>query len=350
MTIGKKGILLAFIALMAVPALFAQQKITIKVASIAPSRSPWDVEQRKLAEEWSRITGGLVNMQFYDTSALGGEMAVIQKLRAVRPGQKSPLDGAIFTNIGIYDLAPETEIFTLSLPFLFNDADELNATLKVYGPQMANAVESKGYKILAWFNVGWVTFFTKDKAISVSELKKVKMCAGGLDCPALNNAFKDAGYSIDEVPGDKMLTSLQSKAGGLTGFYSIPMYAYATQYSKHVNYALDLRACPVMTALVVSSKVWDSIPDKYKPEMMEAVVKAQNVFALTERKQNDEYMTLMEKEGINRIKLTEAEFQKMKADFLADVPKMYARPGSAINQKFYKQIDELLTKYRAGKK
>jgi TRAP-type transport system periplasmic protein len=347
---GKKFFLLALFSLACLQGFYAQQKINIKVASIAPSRSPWDIEQRKLAEEWSRITQGQVVMQFYDTSALGGELSVIQKLRAVRPGQKSPLDGAIFTNIGIYELAPETEIFTMSIPFLFRGPDELNVALDAFGPQMSKSIEDKGYKILAWFNVGWVTFFSKEKVTCVDDLKKVRMCAGGLDSAELNNAFKDGGYLIEEIPADKMLTSLQSNAGGLTGFYSIPMYAYATQYSKHINYALDVRACPVMTALIVSKKVWDSIPDQYKPEMMEAVKKAQDVFLLTERKQNDEYMSLMEKEGVKRVRVTEAETKKWGEDFFKDVPKMCLRSKSAFNEKFYGQIQDLLKKYRAEKK
>jgi TRAP-type C4-dicarboxylate transport system substrate-binding protein len=349
MKIGKKILFLALLCLSATTSFYAQQKINIKIASIAPSRSPWDVEQRKLAEEWNRITKGQVNMQFYDTTALGGELSVIQKLRAVRPGQKSPLDGAIFTNIGIYELAPESGIFTMSVPFLFRNTDELNYVLDSLGPQMSKSVEDKGYKILAWFNVGWITFFSKDKVTSVADLKKVRMCAGGLDAAEINNAFKDAGYLIDEVPADRILTSLQSNSG-LTGFYSIPMYAYATQYSKHVGYVLDMRVCPVMTALVVSQKVWDSIPEQYKPEMMEAVKKAENVFLLTERKQNDDYMSLMEKDGLNRVKVSAADAKKWESDFLADVPKMYKRPDSAINEKFFNQVEDMLTKYRSGKK
>jgi TRAP-type C4-dicarboxylate transport system substrate-binding protein len=323
--------------------------MTVKIASIAPSRSPWDIEQRKLGEEWSRITGGLVNLQFYDTSALGGEIPVIQKLRAVRPGQKSPLDGAIFTNIGVYALAPETEIMTLSLPFLFRSNDELNYVLERFGPQMSKQVESKGYKIIAWFNVGWVTFFTKDKVTNVSQLKQVNMCAGGLDSAELNNAFKDAGYHVLDVSSDKILTSLQSN-NGLTGFYSVPMFAYATQYSKNVKYALDMRVCPVMAALIISQKVWDQIPEQYKPEMMKYADKAQAAFLATERKQNDEYMGLMEKEGVTRVKATDAELKLWETEFLADVPKMYARKDSAVDQGVYEQVVSLLKDFRAGKK
>jgi len=38
-------------------------------------------------------------------------------MRPLRPGQAAPLDGAIFTNIGAYELAPESNILTLAMPF-----------------------------------------------------------------------------------------------------------------------------------------------------------------------------------------------------------------------------------------
>ena len=45
----------------------AQKRVQLKIASMAPSRSPWDIEQRALAQEWAEITNGLVSVTFYDT-------------------------------------------------------------------------------------------------------------------------------------------------------------------------------------------------------------------------------------------------------------------------------------------
>ena len=65
---------------------FAQT--TIKVASVAPSRSSWDVEQRRIAKEWSEITNGQIVLQFMNADAMGGEAGVVKKLNSIRPGQK----------------------------------------------------------------------------------------------------------------------------------------------------------------------------------------------------------------------------------------------------------------------
>jgi hypothetical protein len=58
----------------------------------------------------------------------------------------------------------------------------------------------------------------------------------------------------------------------------------------------------------------------------------------------------MEKDGLNRVKVSAADAKKWESDFLADVPKMYKRPDSAINEKFFNQVEDMLTKYRSGKK
>lgn len=54
----------------------AQKKVHLKIASMAPSRSPWDIEQRALAQEWSEITNGQVSITFYDTLSLGEKKAL----------------------------------------------------------------------------------------------------------------------------------------------------------------------------------------------------------------------------------------------------------------------------------
>ena len=59
--------------------LFAEETITLKIATVAPANSPWDVELKKLASEWTKITNETVRIQFQNMTALGGEKAGIQK-------------------------------------------------------------------------------------------------------------------------------------------------------------------------------------------------------------------------------------------------------------------------------
>jgi TRAP-type C4-dicarboxylate transport system substrate-binding protein len=325
------------------------QKIPIKIASIAPNNSPWDVEQKKLAMEWSRITGGRITVQYFNTNTLGGEYAVIQKMRSVRPGQRSAIDGAIFTNMGLYELAPKTEIYTLSLPFLFRDQNEVDYALEYFSPRLEKAVSDAGYKLMGWFNIGWITFFTRDEIHSVADLKKVKLSGGGVDSPVLSNAFKASGYMTEDVSSDKISQSLKS-ASGIRGFYSLPMYAYATQYSKSINYALDAHIIPILAALVISEKTWTTIPDEFKPAMLKAVDDAKDNFLSVQKNTDREYLNIMEKEGVTLIKFTDADRQRWETDFSKDIPAITKGPGAAINAEFLQEIRTLMDNYRAGKR
>ena len=51
--------------------------VTIKIASVAPARSSWDVQQRQIAKEWATITNGEVILQFMTSDAMGGERIIV---------------------------------------------------------------------------------------------------------------------------------------------------------------------------------------------------------------------------------------------------------------------------------
>jgi TRAP-type C4-dicarboxylate transport system substrate-binding protein len=268
-------------------------------------------------------------------------------MRSVRPGQRAAIDGAIFTNMGVYELAPAAEVYTLSLPFLFRDQTEVDYALEYFNPRLEKAFSDAGYKLMGWFNVGWITFFTKDEVHSVDELKKIKIAGGGVDSPVLSNAFKAAGYLTEDVAVEKLSQSLKS-ASGLRGIYGVPMYIYATQNAKNVSYALDASIIPVLSALVISERAWNSIPDEFKPAMLAAVETAKANFLAVQENTDREYLNTMEREGMKLIKLTDADRQRWETDFLRDIPAITGGPDAAINADFLQEIRTLMDNYRAG--
>ncbi|MGI5173395.1 TRAP transporter substrate-binding protein DctP [Treponema sp. OMZ 840] len=323
------------------------QPITVKIASVAPPRSPWDIEQKALAQEWSRLTNGRVELKFYNAGSLGGEGGVIKKMKALRPGQKSPIDGAIFTNIGVYELAPDSHALTLTVPFLFRNQDEVSYALEVLNPDIEKAVNDAGFELLGWFNVGWANFFTKTEIHTPAELKKAKMGFSGIASPGLMAAFKSAGFTMEDIPGEKMLQSIKS-ANGIKVAYCIPMYAYATTYYTGLTYAIDVPLNPIMSAFLIASDTWKSIPKEYHTVLKEAVRKAEGKFISVQQQSDREYLEKMRAEGSTLVKLTPAELREWERSFKVDAEKMANVPNSVINGPFYKKLSELLEQYRNG--
>jgi TRAP-type C4-dicarboxylate transport system substrate-binding protein len=323
----------------------APAKITIKIASVAPARSPWDIEQRKLGQAWTKVTDGLVNVQFYDAMALGGEGAVIQKLRAARPGQKAPLDGAIFTNIGVYALAPASNVLTLCTPFLFRGQAEVDAIFDRFGGDIAGAVKQKGYTMLGWFPVGWIYFSTKERADTPEELKRMRLALGGIGSAELTAAFKVAGFNVDNTPADKLTQSLKTP-GGVQGIYSIPMYVYATKMYESLKYTLNLPICPVLSAFFVSDEVWNAIPNQYKAAMLAELQKTKDNFVAVQKDTDAQYLKQMSDGGVTLVNLNDAQYAHWESTLQADARRMAQSESSVIDLAFQNRIMTALEEIR----
>nr|WP_318661073.1 TRAP transporter substrate-binding protein DctP [uncultured Treponema sp.] len=333
-----------FILAAAVLSQTAFAQTTIKIASVAPARSSWDVQQRQIAKEWATITNGEIILQFMTSDAMGGEGGVVKKLNAVRPGQKAPIGGAVFTSMGLDDFAPKSNVMTLCAPFMFRNQDEVNAVLKEFTPTMQKAFDEKGYVVLGWFNIGWAYFFTSKPAYTPDELRKVRLATGGLTSPALSNAFKSAGYLTQDVPADKLQSSISS--GDVEGLFTIPMYAYAAQYYKNLVNVNNIPLAPVMVGFIMNKKDWEAIPDKYKPALMQSIKKAEAKFIADQKKMDAEYLSLCEKNGCKVFNPTDAQKKVWEDSFRKDLHFMYEGSNPVVNKQFYEQIEVFLKKYR----
>ena len=339
MKLSKK--LFTAIASFALAASVFAAPITIKVASVAPARSSWDVQQRQIAKEWAEITNGEVILQFMPSESMGGEYGVVKKLKAVRPGQKAPIGGAIFTSMGLSDFAPECNVMTLCAPFLFRDQSEVNAVLKQFTPTMQKAFDEKGYVVLGWFNIGWAYFFTSEPVNSPNDLKKLRLAVGGLTSPALSNAFKSAGYLTQDVPADKLMQSIST--GAVQGLFTIPMYAYAAQYYKNLDNAVNIPLAPVMVGFILNKSDWDAIPAKYKPELLKSIKKAEAKFIADQKRMDAEYLNRCEKNG---CVINNPNAKVWEDAFKADLHYMYEGSTPVVNKAFYEQIAAFLKNYR----
>jgi TRAP-type C4-dicarboxylate transport system substrate-binding protein len=325
----------------------AAQKIVYKVASVAPKQSPWDVEQKKLAQEWGEITGGDVGIQFYDAVSQGGEEGILQKIRATRPGQKPPLDGAVFTNIGMHMLAPETHIMTFVTPFLFRNQDEVDYVLEKCTPMFNRAVKDAGYVILGWFSVGWIYFMTKKEVRTPEALKEVRLALGGIGADSITYTFKQAGFKTENVPADKLRQSIRSP-GGVEGVFTVPMYGYATQFYKSLPYIIDAPICPIYSAFIISEKAWSQTPDRYKERLIKAAQEAERGFVRVQKENDRGNIDLMVKQGSILVKPTPAEMAHWEAVFTADIKRVAESGDSVIDAQFLGEVKKMLEEYRAA--
>jgi TRAP-type transport system periplasmic protein len=238
------------------------QAAVIKIGSIAPGRSIWDTALNELALEWEKITGGEVQIKIYPGGVVGGEPDMLTKMRL------GTLGGAIFTNMGMADIYSDTTV--LITPFLMNSDQEFNYVFDRLKPDFEKHIEAKGFKVIFWTLIGWDYFFSKNMVIYPEDMKKEKL-SYTTSGPEMGHAWKKMGYQL--VPNDlrDLLMALQS--GINTAFYLPPLVAGSGQFFALAPHMLNLRLAPVIGSLVVTEKVWNGIPERFREPMMKALVK-----------------------------------------------------------------------------
>ncbi|UTC63910.1 TRAP transporter substrate-binding protein DctP [Treponema sp. OMZ 788] len=340
----KKKLLFLFFAIITVSGIFAQKKIVLKIASSAPARTPWDIELKKLAQEWNKITNGLVSVRFMDMTVLGGEKAGVVKMKPSRPGQRPQIDGAILSPVGLNELAPNAKIFTLSLPFLIQNQEELDLVLNKYGYAFENEIQKNGCKLVTWSNVGWLSFYTKDSYSNLDELKKIKMICSN-DTKDFSDVLKISGFNVLPVDPAKFTQELKA-SGGAKSFASVSILSYTLRLYKDASYMLDARLCPIMAGFVMSDESWALIPDQYKPAMLEAMDRTtKNLNAALEDMER-EYVKKMKQEGIKIISLSPQQKKDWTQEFYEDMKKVHKIMPNLINIEIYEKITKELEAYR----
>ena len=340
----KKKLFFAFFVLVMVSGIFAQQKIVLKIASSAPTRTPWDIELKKLAQEWNKITKGLVSARFMDMTVLGGEKAGIVKMKPSRLGQRPQIDGAILSPVGLNELAPNAKIFTLSLPFLIQNQKELDLVLSKYGYAFENEIQKNGCKLITWSNVGWLSFYTKDSYSSLDELKKIKMLCSN-DTKDFIDVLNISGFNVLPVTPAKFTQELKTSSGARS-FTSVSILTYTLRLYKDVSYMLDARICPIMAGFVIADESWALIPDEYKPAMLEAMNKTTKKLNAALEDMEMDYLKKMRQDGLKIISLNPQQRKEWTKEFYEDMKKVQRQMPNLINKEIYEKITQQLEAYR----
>ena len=237
--------------------------VVIKIASIAPSRSPWDKALEQVARDWERISKGAVQVRIYPGSIAGSEQDMIRKMRL------GTIQGGVFSNMGLAKI--DHSLMVLSIPFLFHTRDEFNAVFDRMKPGFEKTIEDKGYKMMLWTLAGWVNFFSKSKVVDPDDLKKLKVSVTA-DFPELEQVWKRMGYEVVTSGANEMMIQLQSGTASAT--YLPPLLAASGQYFALIPHMFSPSLAPLVGGLILSDKAWDTVPAEFRQPFLDAVASA----------------------------------------------------------------------------
>ena len=311
--------------------------VEIKFATIAPDGSTWMNIVREFAETVEEQTNNAVKFRFYAGGVSGDEKDVLRKMR------NGQLHAAGFTSQGLGEVVPEVRL--INIPLVFKDYGEVDYVMSKMAPFFEKEFDKKGYVVLGWPEVGFAYVFSTKQIDSHETMKQVKMWVWGDD--VLGNAlFKNLGISPIALSLVDVMQSLQT--GLIEGVYGSPLSALALQWNTKVKYVLDLKVADVPGGVLVTKTQWKKISPENQKIIKKEAAKAMKKLTEASRRENDEALQIMLKQGMVMSKVKkDSDWKVFEAASTAT--------GNDLVGKFYTkaQLDEVmayLKEYRASQK
>ncbi len=246
-------------ALLGFAAAAGAQQINIKMATLAPTGSPWYKVLEKMGARWQEISAGKVKITIFPGGTLGDEPDLVNKMR-VNQIQAVALSGAGMSEV-------EPGVAALQIPLMLDSYEELDYVRDRMAPRLEKMIEARGYLVLNWGDAGWVQFFSRTPINRLDDLKKMKLFswAGSNDSLEL---WKANGFHPVPVAATDIIMGLQT--GLIDVVPTTPLYAMWNQCFALARYMSDVKWAPLVGATMVSKAVWDKIPEAQRAPMLKA--------------------------------------------------------------------------------
>jgi TRAP-type transport system periplasmic protein len=282
------------------------ENVELRLATLAPSGSPWMQVLSKAQAEIKQQTQGRVSLKYYEGGQQGDERDFVRKINA---GQ---LDGAAITSVGLSMI--DESIRVLELPMLFASVEELDYVADKMWPYFQKKFDKKGFKLNDRGDVGWIYFMSKNKVASLADLKGQKLWMWG-DDQLVSTMFKKLGLNgvplgVPEV--DSGLTS-----GKINACYGSPVAAVALQWYSKVKYMTSMPMSFGIAATVMSNKALTKISDADKKTVEKIAKNASKKLRKVIRKANEDAKGTMTRKGVTVVQTPVAmvdEFTKQAHD------------------------------------
>ncbi len=307
--------------------------VVIKFATLAPEGSAWMNTMKDLNQELKKETQGQVSFKIYPGGVAGDEKDVLRKIRI------GEMQAGGFTGLGLGEIAPKVRI--LDSPWLFKNTSEVDFIRKKFHAKFEKAFLKGGFVFLGWSDLGFVHFFSQHPFSNIDALKKDKIWIWEGD-PIAEAAFKVLGINPIPLSELDVMTSLQT--GMIDTVYGPPLAVTALQWFTKTQYIDPASLAYASGAVLVSKKTFDRLSPSQQKILKKVSLKYLTRLNALARKDNDEALTALQKEGLNlspnpdpqTAKLYKALGQKARE----------ALVGKLYSQKFLDAVQNSLKTFR----
>ena len=277
------------------------EQLTIKLATLAPEGSPWMNTFHKVNDEIEKKTDGKVKLKAYPGGVLGGDGDMLRKMRI---GQ---IHGGGFTGMGLGTVYPD--IFVMETPFLFQNYGEVDHVFDKMDDPFRKGFEKEGYVLLGWSEIGFVHLLSNVPITSVENMKGRKVWLWEGD-PIASPVLRKAGIMPIPLGIPDVLMALQTHL--IDVVYASPLAAIALQWFTKVKYMTNLPLGYSLGGVLINKRMFAKIPSDLQGIVKEVFQYHSTLLNARTRRDNDDAMRIMVKQGIKLVTPTDQETEEFK--------------------------------------
>jgi len=314
----------------------SQSPVVIKLATLAPEGSPWIQVLKAAADETQQKTGNAVQFKIYPGGVMGDERDMVRKMHI---GQ---LQAAMLSSASLASMFPEIDV--LQIPFLFDSYPETDFVIGKMQDGFKSGLEKNGYVALGWSEAGFVYLMSTVPVETLELLRKAKVWIWN-DSPMSKAIFEEAGVIGVPLSISDVLVGLQT--GLVEVVYVPPSVAVALQWFTRIKYITDAPLNYMLGGLVAKKEAFDKIDPRHQSVVKEVFQRHMTRLKEIIRAENQEALTVMQKQGIKLIAPGKAQI----ADYKAISEKaMQKESGHKFSPKTKEEVSAWLKAYAEGKK
>jgi TRAP-type C4-dicarboxylate transport system substrate-binding protein len=303
------------------------QPVVIKLATLAPVGSPWYDLLMDVAHEWEEISEGAVQVKMYPGGVAGDESDLVVKMRL------NHLHAAAITAAGISEI--DNGVWAFSMPLMiqeFNQLDWLRAQIQ---DELSRRMEEAGFIVLAWADVGWAYWFSKEPIYTPEDLQKRRIFTWS-DGPNIEGIWKSGGFHSVSLSAPDILPGLQT--GLIDAMATSPITAATFQWFAIAKYMTPVRWGAMTGGILITKQAWNRIPEDIRPKLREAAKRQEKRMMEDIRYMGDEAIEVMKTYGLEVLDINPQQYQ-MWQDWIQ--PTLPLLRGILIDDEMFDWVMEL---------
>lgn len=228
----------------------AGKKIELRIATVAPAKTPWSKVLKEFETNVEAASGGRIDVRVF----LGGTMG--DENTSVVMTARGKLQGVGGSTGSVATLVPELD--AIEVPFLFASANEADYVLdKFLLEPMEKAFREHGLVLGFWGENGFRHFASNSAPISSpADVRGKKMRSQ--ESFVHIEMYKELGANASAIPTTEVDTALRT--GSVEGYDQSLLYAIAANWHLSTKY-LTLSAHIYQPGVIAFNKDWfDALP------------------------------------------------------------------------------------------